>query len=48
MAALAQGSQSPRGYILMPGCGIPPGVPAQNLLMLKKAVLDFKDHLAST
>ncbi len=39
--ALAQGSKSPRGHILMPGCGIPPGVPAENLLMLKKAVEDF-------
>ena len=42
MAALVQGSGSPRGYILMPGCGIPPGVPAENLLMLKKAAEDFK------
>ena len=41
MAALAQGSQAPRGYILMPGCGIPPNVPAENLLMLKKAAADF-------
>jgi uroporphyrinogen decarboxylase len=41
MAALAQGSQAPRGYILMPGCGIPPNIPNQNLLMLKKAASDF-------
>jgi uroporphyrinogen decarboxylase len=41
MAALAQGSQAPRGYILMPGCGIPPNVPAQNLLVLKKAAAEF-------
>ena len=41
MTALAQGSQAPRGYILMPGCGIPPNVPTQNLLMLKKAASDF-------
>ncbi|MCP4630244.1 MAG: hypothetical protein GY850_43050 [bacterium] len=41
MAALAQGSRSPRGYILIPGCGIPPNVPTQNLLMLKKAATDF-------
>lgn len=39
--ALARGSQSPCGYILMPGCGIPPNVPAENLLMLKKASADF-------
>jgi uroporphyrinogen decarboxylase len=43
MAALAQGSQAPRGYILMPGCGIPPNVPTQNLLILKKAASDFLD-----
>jgi uroporphyrinogen decarboxylase len=41
IAALAQGSRSPRGYILMPGCGIPPNVPTDNLLMLKKAAADF-------
>ncbi|CAB1071188.1 hypothetical protein JY97_06730 [Alkalispirochaeta odontotermitis] len=43
MAALAEGRRSPRGYILMPGCGIPPNVPAENLLMLKKANADFLD-----
>ena len=43
MAALAQGSQAPHGYILMPGCGIPPNVPQKNLLMLKKAATDFLD-----
>jgi len=41
MTALARGSQAPRGYILMPGCGIPPNVPTENLLMLKKAAVDF-------
>ena len=39
--ALAKGSKAPRGHILMPGCGIPPGVPTENLLMLKKAAEDF-------
>jgi len=43
MAALAQGSQAPCGYILMPGCGIPPNVPPRNLLMLKKAASDFME-----
>ena len=43
MATLAQGSQAPRGYILMPGCGIAPNAPTQNLLMLKKATSDFMD-----
>lgn len=43
--ALAKGSEAPRGYILMPGCGIPPNVPPYNLFMLKKAAADFiKNH----
>jgi len=42
-AALVAGSRSPRGYILMPGCGIPPNVPHENLLMLKKAASDFRE-----
>ncbi len=41
MDALTQGSRAPRGHILMPGCGISPGVPIENLLMLKKAARDF-------
>jgi uroporphyrinogen decarboxylase len=44
MAALAEGSRSPCGHILMPGCGIPPNVPAENLLMLKKAAADFMNN----
>jgi len=41
MTALARGSRAPRGFILMPGCGIPPNIPPGNLLMLKKAAADF-------
>ena len=43
MAALKQGCRAQRGYILMPGCGLPPDVPPQNLLMLKKAAADFME-----
>jgi len=39
--ALEKGSKAPRGYILMPGCGIPPNIPPYNLFMLKKAQMDF-------
>ena len=41
MAALTRGNQSPLGYILMPSFGIPPNVPTENLLMLKKAASDL-------
>lgn len=40
-AALEKGRMAPRGYILMPGCGIPYGIPAYHLFMLKKAHVDF-------
>jgi uroporphyrinogen decarboxylase len=38
--ALTKGRKAPRGYMLMPGCGVPPNVPAYNLFMLKKALVD--------
>jgi len=38
--AVEKGERADRGYILMPGCGIPPNVPPYNLYMLKKAVMD--------
>ncbi len=38
--ALEKGRKSPRGFILMPGCGIPPNVPPYHLYMLKKAHSD--------
>lgn len=40
--ALDKGRQAPRGYILMPGCGVPPHVPPHNLFMLKKALADLR------
>lgn len=36
--ALAKGVNAPRGFILMPGCGVPYNVPSYNLFMLKQAV----------
>jgi len=32
---------APRGYILMPGCELPPMAPPYNVYMLKKAINDF-------
>lgn len=43
MEAIEKGTKAPRGYILMPGCGIPPNVPSYNLLMLKKAVETYAE-----
>ncbi len=39
--ALEKGKNAPRGFILMPGCGIPPNVPPYHLYILKKAVMDW-------
>ena len=39
--ALTKGAKAPRGYILMPGCGLPPKVPPYHVFMLKKAAADF-------
>ena len=39
--ALDKAHHAPSGYILMPGCGIPPDVPPYHLFMLKKAHADF-------
>ncbi len=38
--ALEKGRRAPRGFILMPGCGIPPHVPPYNLYMLLQARRD--------
>ena len=32
---------APKGFILMPGCELPPMAPPYNVYMLKKAVMDF-------
>jgi len=39
--ALEKGKDAPCGFILMPGCGIPPNVPPYHLYMLKKAHADW-------
>jgi len=38
---IEKGKGAPRGYILAPGCGIPPTVPPYNMYMMIKAVNDF-------
>lgn len=42
LEALQKGSKAPLGFILMPGCGIPPGVPVDSLLILKKAAETYR------
>jgi uroporphyrinogen decarboxylase len=39
--AIEKAKAAPRGFILMPGCGISPLVPPYNVFMLKKATNDF-------
>jgi hypothetical protein len=39
--ALTKGIKAPRGYILMPGCGLPASVPPYSVFMLKKAAAEF-------
>jgi uroporphyrinogen decarboxylase len=39
--AVTKGKKTPRGFILMPGCGLPPKAPPYNVYMLKKAVADI-------
>jgi uroporphyrinogen decarboxylase len=40
-AAILKGKQAPGGFILGPGCGIPPFAPPVNLFAMTKAVNDF-------
>ena len=39
--AINKAKYAPRGFILMPGCGLPPAAPPYNVFMMKKAVEDF-------
>ena len=39
--AIEKAKHAPRGYLLMPGCGLPPKAPPYNVYMLKKSVDDF-------
>ena len=41
MEALEKGTGAPGGFVLMPGCGMPPGVPAYHAYLMKKALKDF-------
>jgi len=38
---ISKGKDAPRGYILMPGCELPPMAPPYNLYMMVKAVKDL-------
>ncbi|MFC1822718.1 uroporphyrinogen decarboxylase family protein [Thermodesulfobacteriota bacterium] len=38
---IEKGKHAPKGYILMPGCELPPMAPPYNVYMLKKAAEDF-------
>jgi len=39
--AIEKAKYAPRGFILMPGCGLPPMAPPYNVYTMKKAVNDF-------
>jgi uroporphyrinogen decarboxylase len=39
--AIAAGKNARRGFILMPGCALPPAAPPYNLFVMKKAADDF-------
>ena len=35
------GRKAKRGFMLSPGCGLPPGTPPDNIYMMRKAIDDF-------
>ena len=39
--AIEEGKRAPRGFILMPGCDLPPMAPGYNVWTMRKAVSDF-------
>ena len=39
--AIQKAKYSPRGFILAPGCGLPPAAPPYNVFMMKKAINDL-------
>lgn len=39
--AIETGRKAPRGFMLMPGCEIPPGTPPHNVYVMRKAIDDF-------
>ena len=40
-AAIIKGLQAPRGFMLMPGCEVPPSSPPHNVYVMRKAIDDF-------
>ena len=40
-AAVETGRKAPRGFMLMPGCEIPPSTPPHNVYVMRKAIDDF-------
>jgi len=41
---LEKAKHAPRGYVLMPGCELPPNAPPYNVYIIKKAVNDFSRY----
>jgi uroporphyrinogen decarboxylase len=39
--AIEKGKKAPRGFVLMPGCDLPPMAPGYNVWTMRKAVSDF-------
>jgi uroporphyrinogen decarboxylase len=39
--AIEKGKRAPRGFVLMPGCDLPPMAPGYNVWTMRKAVSDF-------
>jgi len=39
--AIETGRKAPRGFMLMPGCEIPPSTPPHNVYVMRKAINDF-------
>jgi len=39
--ALLKGLKAPRGFMLMPGCEVPPSTPPHNVYVMRKAIDDF-------
>lgn len=42
--AIDKSKYAPRGFILMPGCGLPPAAPPYNVYMMRKAAEDFGQY----
>ncbi|MBW1998421.1 MAG: uroporphyrinogen decarboxylase family protein [Deltaproteobacteria bacterium] len=40
-SCIEKGKKAPRGFMLSPGCGLPPNTPPYNVYMMRKAIDDF-------